>query len=203
MTDLGHQTVSLREHLEALIDDLVARWLQRWTDHDHIHDRDQTALTEALSRTERAIELALVSHRREHEIERTASTEADAAHQLRHEQMNEIRQQLSDQAATFARQDVLTASLGDRDRRMDEMRAEHLAYRDQVRVEILAVRDTLQIEIASLRESRSQGMGIAEQMGTHRLQSNWSTGLMVAVGFSTVAALVSIAGLILALTRHP
>jgi hypothetical protein len=208
------ESVSLREHVEGVFGDLIERFRQRWIDHEQVHGLDRAALAEALSRTERAIELALVSHRREHEIERQALQKSDEAHELRHAQMNEVREQLDTQAGTFARQDVLTATINGIERRLAEItreqatyreegRRENLAYRDTLRAELLATRDALQSEIAGLRESRSQGQGGADSEHARRQQSNWSTGLLVAVAFSSLAAFVSVAGFIVSLIRHP
>jgi hypothetical protein len=201
MTEDG--TVSLREHLQAAVEDLVERFRQRWIDHEQVHGLDRTALAEALSRTERAIELAQTAHRREHEIERQALQKSDEAHELRHAQMNEVREQLDAQAATFARQDVTAATVNGIERRLveitrdqatyrDEMRRENLAYRDALRVELLATRDALQKEIAGLRESRSETRGNAETAGAHRLQSNWSIGTVISAAAAFLALAVAV-----------
>jgi hypothetical protein len=194
--------VSLREHLEGLARNLVEQEMQRWAGHEQVHGRDQIALVDALERTEKAIELAQTAHRREHEIERRAQETSDAAHQLRHEQMNEIREQLNDQARTFVREDVFTANVAGLERRITEMVREQTAYRDESRDELLRYRDALQQEIASLRESRSMGQGGAERTHDTRLQSNWSTALTVTIVFSALSAMIGAAALLIALFRH-
>jgi len=185
-------SIPLQKYFKRLVRNLTALQAQRWVGHERVHERDQVALAEALSRTDQAIKLALTSHRREHEIERVTGLEADAAHQLRHEQMNEIRSQLNDQAATFARQDVLNGSLSALNRRLDEMRGENLAYRDAIRGELLGTRDALQAEIASLRESRSEFQGGVQRANSYRQQANWSTGVLISAALALVAIIVAI-----------
>lgn len=198
------RVLSPRAFAELLDRHVRDREMQRWSGHGQVHEHDQVALTEALTRTERAIELAQAAHRREHDIELRSGAEADAAHQLRHEQMNEFRAQLDRQALTFARGDLVEGSFSAVDRRLDEMRAAALTYRDDMRAEALTYRDHLQSEIASLRESRSMSSGVAEHTQSSRIQSNWSTGLLVTVGGSVLVAIIaaSISIVTLIVTHH-
>jgi len=51
--------------------------------------------------------------------------------------------------------------------------------------------------IAALEQNQYQGVGATGQRAEVRLQSNWSTGLIVAVGLSLMAAMVSVIGLVM------
>jgi hypothetical protein len=83
----------------------------RWEAHNDRHDlaAQLRAETNELRWTAhiRAHEAALEAHRKEHALEATARDKAEAAIDRRLEGMNEVRSQLKEQAATFARIEVV------------------------------------------------------------------------------------------------
>lgn len=68
-----------------------------------------TAHEAAHAANERATQAALIAHAKEHELEAMARDKAEAAVNLRLAAMNEVREQLKEQTATFARVEIVQA----------------------------------------------------------------------------------------------
>lgn len=162
-----------------------------WDDHDAVHQSEGKALTKALDQATVALAAALEAHRREHEIEKVALDKADAAHQQRHEQMNEIRSQLNDQASTFVNREVL-------DSMINNLTREITANREQRQHDIIAITKDLQ----SLRESTSRDVATVTLMLKDLLPRTEAAAMTDAANLQRAAQSQAIADLQLSRSRE-
>lgn len=93
---MAELSVSLKEYVETLLREMELRNSQRF-------DAQEKAVSAALAAAEKAV------------------TKAETASEKRFDGVNEFRQSLSDQQATFARQDVVAAQLASMDARVSAL----------------------------------------------------------------------------------
>lgn len=103
-----------------------------------------------------------------------ALTKAEAATERRFESVNEFRDTLRDQAGTF-----ITRA---------EVNAKNSAYDDKLEV--------VRKEIQFLREANRTDVGRKEVTAETHKDSQWSTGIWIAVGFSSLSFLLALVGLL-------
>lgn len=180
MPDSSDETVSIREYVDRALADKDLRDQQRY-------DAQTKALEAAMVAADKAVQAALLAAEK-------AVNKAEVAAERRFESVNEFRGQLADQQRTFLpRQEyqVQHEALG------DKLDATAKTLSDRIEANSKMINDALlglgvyRADVEARRVSRNET----------RAQTNWSTGMIVTVAFSIVAALIGLGGIVLALTR--
>lgn len=138
------------------------------TEHWRMHENEHRSQSEA--------------HEREHMLLEQAEIERSKRLDLRLEQMNEIRAQLTDQADTFARQ--------------DNVEGRFKAFSDQLEameINMDSKRDTLVNRVSALERVQSSSEG--------RGGGSSQTVIWLFMGISALAALAGLINIIVVLTR--
>ena len=130
---------------------------------------DAKALVAALVAQDSAVQAALLAVKEQ-------GSKADTANEKRFDQVNEFRNTLSDQAATFISRDVMDAVISNIDRRFAETAK----------------------DLSSLREYRSAQVSGDRRAASDQERGNW----MIATFVATLAAIASIAGVVVLLLTH-
>jgi hypothetical protein len=174
------ESVPIREYVDRRLADKDLRDQQRY-------DAQTKALEAAMVAADKAVQAALLAAEK-------AVNKAEVAAERRFESVNEFRAQLGDQAKTFmprSEYEVQHSALADK----MEAHALNLSARiDQLAKQVSEAAGDLNVYRADVEARRGA-------RNEQRTQSNWSTGMLVTVAFSVVAAIVGVAGILLALLR--
>jgi cysteinyl-tRNA synthetase len=161
---------SLHEHLVGRLEDLRVLLDER-------HAAQQLAMSTALTAAEKAVAAALVSAEK-------AVSKAEAASEKRFDSVNEFRQQLSDQAATFAARaevEVQIKALS------EKVESETARNRERISALELAYRSTVASE-----DGRDAGK-VAADLNRRALATQLTAGLSLLVFVLSIVASVVIA----------
>lgn len=168
--------ISVLDHFTTLLNEMDLRYQQRY-------DAQTKALEAALLAADKAVQAALLAAEK-------AVIKAETAAERRFESVNEFRGQLGDQAKTFMPR--------------AEYIVQHQSLSDKVDVIAKTLSDRIDVNTKSINDSilslnlyRADAQGRTAAGGDARVESRWSTGMLVMIAASLVAATISILSLIL------
>lgn len=177
--------VPLREYIEGIIAAHDKRYEQRFADSN-------TAINAALVAQEKAVGAALIAAN-------AAVAKAETAAERRFEGQNEFRAQLTDQAATFVRRTEIDAIVKAMQDKADERLLGTQSKLDTLNALIGAAMPRVEYESAHKDLiNKVERLDQSDRIRTGRSSGFDATRVMI---FAVIGALVSIVGIILALTR--
>lgn len=177
--------IPLKEYIEAIISAHDRRYEQRFADSN-------TAVNAALVAQEKAVTAALTAAN-------AAVTKAETAAERRFESQNEFRAQLTDQAATFIRRTEVEQIIKAWESKADDRAAGTQAKLDTLNALIGSAMPRGEYE-ANHKDLRAkvERLDQNDRVRTGRSSGFDATRVMI---FAVIGALVSIVGIVLALTR--